>query len=108
QTFSIHIRAAGNNETQSTSIYVSIIAPTLNLSSDPTFLTVPQGGSATATVTATSINSFSRNVSLSVGSPFGITGSLTPQNITLSAGGSATSTLNMTVSSTTSPGFYTL
>src|SRR5438876_429691 len=108
QTFSVYISAVGNNETHSTSVYVSIIAPTFNLSSDPSFLTVPQGGSATATVTATSINNFSGNVSLSVGSPFGITGSLTPQNITLSAGGSATSTLNLTVPSTTSPGFYTL
>jgi len=108
QNFSIYISAAGNNETHSTSVYVSIIAPTFNLFSDPSFLTVPQGGSATATVTATSINNFSGNVSLSVGSPFGITGSLTPQNITLSAGGSATSTLNLTVPSTTSPGFYTL
>ncbi len=108
QNFSVYISAIGNNETHSTSVYVSIIAPTFNLSPDPSFLTVSQGSSATATITATSINNFSGNVSLSVGSPFGITGSVTPQNITLSAGGSATSTLNLTVPSTTSPGFYTL
>src|SRR5207244_13443833 len=64
--------------------------------------------SQTRNATPTSIKHFSGNVSLPVGSPFGITGSPTPQNITLSAGGSATSTLNLTVPSTTSPGFYTL
>jgi len=108
QNVIIYISAVGSNETRSTSVYVSIIAPTFNLSSDPSFLIIPQGGSATATLTATSINNFSGNVSLSVGSPFSITGSLTPQNITLSAGGSATSTLNLTVPSTTTPGFYTV
>jgi len=108
QNVIIYISAVGSNETRSTSVYVSIIAPTFNLSSDPSFLIIPQGGSATATLTATSINNFSGNVSLSVGSPFSITGSLTPQNITLLAGGSATSTLNLTVPSTTTPGFYTV
>src|SRR5439155_3021089 len=108
QNVIIYISAVGSNETHSTSVYVSIIAPTFNLSSDPSFLIIPQGGSATATLTATSINNFSGSVSLSVGSPFGITGSFTPQNITLSAGGSATSTLNLTVPSTTTPGFYTV
>jgi len=108
QNVIIYISAVGSNETRSTSVYVSIIAPTFNLSSDPSFLIIPQGGSATATLTATSINNFSGNVSLSVGSPFSITGSFTPQNITLSAGGSATSTLNLTVPSTTTPGFYTV
>src|SRR5438309_979679 len=97
QNFTIYITATGNNETHYTQVYVSIIGPTFRLSSDHSFFVIPEGGSATATITTTSVDGFSGPVHLSVASYFAFNVSIAPQNITLGPGGSISSTLNITV-----------
>ena len=97
QNFTIYITATGNNETHYTQVYVSIIGPTFKLSSDHSFFVIPEGGSATATITTTSVDGFSGPVHLSVASYFAFNVSIAPQNITLGPGGSISSTLNITV-----------
>src|SRR6266487_4631262 len=106
QNFTIFITATSNNETHYTQVYVSIIGPSFRLSANQNFLIIPAGGSATTTITATSIDGFSGNLSLSVASFSGFQVSLTPENITLTSGGSANSTLSITVPSSAASNWY--
>ncbi len=106
QNFTIFITATGNNETHYTQVYVSIIGPSFRLSADQNFLIIPAGGSATTTITATSVDGFSGNLSLSVASFSGFQVSLIPKNITLTSGGSANSTLSITVPSSAGSNWY--
>src|SRR5438309_1500209 len=106
QNFTIYISATGNNETHYTQVYVSIIGPSFRLSADQNFLIIPAGGSATTNITATSIDGFSGNLTLSVASFSGFQVSLTPENITLTSGGSANSTLSITVPSSAASNWY--
>ncbi len=101
QNFTIYISATGNNVTRFTSVFVSIIGPTFSLSSNPDFLIMHPGDSSTATITATSINGFTGNVSLAVASYFGISASLAPENVSLPPGSSIYSNLTITVPSGT-------
>ena len=108
QNFTIQISATGNNLTHYSFVSVSVIGPTISLSPHPDFLTIPQGGSATSTITATSINGFSGNVTLASTSYAGVTSTTAPNSISLTAGGSANSTLTISVSSGTQSGYYTI
>ena len=108
QNFTIYISATGNNVTRFTSVFVSIIGPTFSLSSNPDFLIMHPGDSSTATITATSINGFTGNVSLAVASYFGISASLAPENVSLQPGSSSYSNLTITVPSGTPSGYYTI
>src|SRR2546426_1241391 len=106
QNFTIFITATGNNETHYTQVYVSIIGPSFRLSADQNFLIIPAGGSATTIITATSIDGFSGNVSLTVASFSTFHVSIAPQNITLGPGGSINSTLTITVPTRTASNWY--
>ncbi len=72
------------------------------------FLTVSQGSAGTFPIQLKSINGFSGNVSLSdsVSYPPTLSASLNPATVSLSSGGSAISTLTVTVSDSTPPGSY--
>jgi len=65
-------------------------------------------GSGSYTITVTSAGGFSGTVSLGCAAPAGspITGSCIPTSVAVSAGGSATSTLTLSSTATTSPGSY--
>ncbi len=106
QNFTIYITATGNNETHYTQVYVSIIGPTFRLSSDHSFFAIPEGGSATATITTTSVDGFSGSVQLSVATFSTFHVSIAPQNITLGPGGSINSTLTITVPTGTASNWY--
>src|SRR6266704_6164571 len=78
--------------------------PDFTLTPSSTSLTTAQGSSATATLTSISVNGFSGSVNLIAAvSPSGPQPSLSPAPITLSAGGSASSTLTVSTSPT---GYY--
>jgi len=84
-------------------------APDFSISASPNSLTIQQGNSDTSTITITSINGFDQPVQLSVSeAPSGVTTTLSPEQVTPPAGGTATSTLTVSVSSTATPGSYTL
>ena len=77
---------------------------------DPSFLSIPSGGNAQATVTLTSIGQFSGAITLSAtivpatNSTPGLT--LVPLTVRLRTGSSVNSTLSITTSSGTGPGGY--
>jgi len=80
--------------------------PDFSLSASPASQTVIAGNSANYTASVSPINSFNGNVSLSVsGLPAGAASSFNPSSI---SGGSGSSTLNVTTSSSTPAGNYTL
>jgi hypothetical protein len=77
------------------------------LSLNPTSLTVPQGTSATTTLTITPQNGFTGAVGLSlVGAPSGVT--LSPANVTVSGSSPVNQTLTINVGSGVAPGTYSL
>jgi hypothetical protein len=77
------------------------------LSLNPTSLTVPQGTSATTTLTLTPQNGFTGTVSLSlVGAPSGVT--LSPANVTVSGSSPVNQTLTVSVGNSVATGTYSL
>jgi uncharacterized membrane protein len=79
----------------------------LYVSANPNAVIITQGSSKTVTVTVTSMNDFVGEVSLEcVQLPSGVTATFSPASVTLSAGGKASSTLTLTVSSTATKGTY--
>ena len=79
----------------------------LSLSSDPNGVVIKQGNSGTITVTVTSLRDYVGVVSLScMQLPSGVTAAFVPASVTLTAGGSASSTLTLMVSSTATKGIY--
>ena len=78
--------------------------PDFNVNSSPSTLTVSQGSAGMTSVTVNSLNGFSGNVNLTTTvSPTGPQLSVNPTSVTLSSGGSASSTLTV---STSSSGYY--
>ena len=83
-----------------------VSTPDFSLSATPGFQTVLQGGSASYTVSASSLNGFTGSVSLSAsGGPSGVSIGFTPTSVTA---GSGSSTMTVDVASNTTPGIYTL
>jgi hypothetical protein len=83
--------------------------PDFSITSSPTSLTIQKGSSGTSAITVTSMNGFNQPVQLTKsGVPSGVTAALNPQQVTPPAGGSTTSTLTVSVSTTATPGSYTL
>lgn len=89
--------------------YVASFAPPnpdFSLSASPSTLTIQAGNSGASTITVASLNAFSGTVSLTVGAPAGLTASLNPTSVSVSSGGSDSSTLTTQVSSDTAAGSY--
>lgn len=84
--------------------------PDFSLSVLPPSRTIARGSaSATYTVTLTSVNNFSGNVSLSVsGLPGKVSGTFSPNPVLLSGGGTGTSTLTVTAPRGSPTGTFTL
>lgn len=86
-----------------------VVAPDFNISVTPPSKTVPRPGNTQYTVTLTSLNNFSGNVSLSVsGMPHKVTGAFSPPIVTLSPGGTATSVLSISADRGGPQGTFTL
>jgi hypothetical protein len=79
----------------------------LYVSANPNAVIIKQGSSKTVTVTVTSMNDVAGAVSLDcMQLPSGVTATFSPASVTLTAGGKASSTLTLTVSSTSAKGIY--
>ncbi|MEO8286116.1 MAG: hypothetical protein ABI670_06735 [Chloroflexota bacterium] len=75
----------------------------------PTSRTVPRNSSTTYAVSLTSLNGFAGSVTLSVtGLPSRATGTFSPNPVTLTSGGTGTSTFTVNVKRNVAPGTYTL
>lgn len=85
-------------------------SPDFTIGVSPPSQTVPRNGSSvTYTVTLTSTNGFSGNVNLSVsGLPGKVTGGFSPNPVSLTAGGTGTSTLTITAQRGGPTGAFTL
>src|SRR5207249_524522 len=90
------------------STYVSSIKFNgLSLKASPSYLTVATSSSVTSTVTLLSLGGFSGTVSLTSSiTPTGPTTSVNPTSATVPAGGSASTALTITTSSSTPSGLY--
>jgi len=79
----------------------------LYVSANPNAVIIKQGSSKYVTVTVTSMNDVVDEVSLDCTQlPSGVTAAFSPASVTLTAGGKASSTLTLTVSSTAAKGIY--
>jgi hypothetical protein len=79
------------------------------ITSTPASITTTTGTTNTTTITVTSVNGYAGNISLTVTASFGyisVTGGQNPLKIV--AGGAASSTLDITTSSNTAPGSYSI
>jgi len=86
-----------------------VVLPDFSIAASQTSLTIQQGNSGSSTITITSMNGFNQPVQLTKsGVPSGVTATLDPQQVTPPAGGSTTSTLTVSVSTTATPGSCTL
>jgi hypothetical protein len=83
--------------------------PDFTMSISPSSAQIARGQSGNFTITITSTGGFASSVSLTLsGQPTGVTGTFTPASVTPSSGGSATSTLAVSVGTTATLGSYTL
>ena len=79
----------------------------LHLSTSPNAVIIKQGSSKTVTATATSLNDYVSEVSMSCNVlPSGVTAAFNPESGSVTAGGKMSSTLTLTVSSTATKGIY--
>lgn len=86
-----------------------VVAPDFSISADPTRLVIQLGSTGNSTITLSSLDTFSGNVSLSRSAPpAGMTATLTRNSVILSSGGTNTSRLDVSVSPATTPGTYTV
>jgi subtilase family serine protease len=91
-----------------TTAFAQTLTPDFSVSASPSSLTIKVGALGSSTITATSFNGFSGTVSLTANAPVNWIASLNPTPLTVSSGGSASSTLSITVPSGTTPGSYTV
>jgi len=90
----------------STVVSVFIPSPDFTISSSPSFVQFNLGASGTFTITLTSLNKFSGNVTLSAPALSGVSFSFNPGVVVLAAGKSANSTLTVSASISAAPGVY--
>jgi len=90
-------------------LYITGVTGTFTLSASPSSRTVTAGQSTDYTVTITSQAAFSQSVDLSLsGQPSGVTGTFSPDPISVPSYTTKTSTLTINVASTAAAGTYTL
>jgi len=106
--YTIFLTASASGLSHRFNVQLRVMAYAVN--GNPT-LAIPGGSSTSETVTVTSLNGFSGNVTLTASpSPqvSAVTLALNPTLVTLTAGGSATSTLTVTATSSAPRGLYVL
>src|SRR2546430_6956776 len=100
----VDVRATSGNLVHDVYISISITGPDFSISANPTFLSIPQGGSGQSTLSLTSIENFPGPVTLHSSSS--LTHSYSTNPVSLSAGGSAYTTLTIQAPLNTPPGNY--
>ena len=100
----VDVRATSGNLVHDVFVSISVTGPDFSIVTSPSFLSIPQGGSGQSTVSLSSIDNLSGNVTLAASSFLPTTFSKNP--VSLSAGGTATTTLTIQVPLNTDPGYY--
>src|SRR5581483_5681520 len=84
-------------------------SPDFSIAASPSSLNIVAGGSATTTITATSLNGFNSPITLSISPAItGVTATFSANPVTPASGGSATSVLTIATTSSAAAGTYTL
>jgi len=107
-TYTVTVNGASGSTTNSTTVSVTVTVPGFSISPSPASLSVIQGVSPnSSTITLASLDGFSGTITLTSTVPqAGLNLSFNPASVTISSGGSGTSTLTVSTS-VTPPGFYT-
>jgi uncharacterized membrane protein len=104
-TYPITVKGTGGGIQQTTTVTLTVTAPTFALSASPSSLSIAPGHQGSSTVTTSISGGFNSAISLSAtGAPSGTTVSFNP--VTIPAPGSGSSTMTITVGSGTAPGTY--
>ncbi len=103
----IHVAGTSDSMFRSTSVFVIVPAPGIDVSANPESLAIDPGSSATPTITVTSLFGFAGLVDLTTSSSDPcLDVSLSLSTVTVPLDGSITSILSVTVDSATTPGTY--
>jgi uncharacterized membrane protein len=106
QTAFLDIYGNSGNLFHYTTVYVTIPGPSFSLGPVQT-ATIPQGGSGSTAIPVNSVNGFTGNVTLSIIFPNpSFQFSFNPLIVAVPVGGTVYSSLTITVSSNTYPGYY--
>lgn len=102
----------GHRKTFSSSALLRVVvgsSANFDLDAEPSALNNIQGSSSTTIITLTSLNNFAGNITLTATIPFGFITVMGGQNpIALTANGTATTSLQITTTSSTQSGTYTI
>ena len=105
----ITVQGADGTNTHTQSATVTATQPDFTIAVTPSTQTTAEGGSASYSVTLTSVNNFSGVVTVTCGgNPNNSSCSLNPTAVTLTPGGSGTTILTVATQSTVAPGTSTL
>jgi subtilase family serine protease len=103
------VTITGTSASLSHTTSVSVVVGDFGLACAPSSLSVAQNGSGQSTCTVTSTGGFNSPVNLSCASPpTGISCSYNPSTVTPPAGGTAMSSLTLTVAPSVTPGSYSV
>ncbi len=91
-----------------TPVSFSVVLPDFTISANPASIGVYQGSPGTSIITVSSLNTFSGSVALSANSPAGFSATLNPTTVSISSGGTAASTLTVSLTGAPSAGAYTV
>jgi len=109
-TYSITITGSGGGITQTAGVSLTVTqggTPNFTISASPSAVTVSQGSSGTSTISTSVSGGFNSAISLiASGMPAGVSAGFSPPSI--SAPGSGSSTLTLSVGSSTAPGTYAI
>jgi hypothetical protein len=108
-TYNIVITGTGGGQTKQATVSLTVNAPERDfaITVTPNTLTLPQASSGSASVSVQSVGAFSDPVNLATSNlPGGITASFAQNPVTVSPGGTALTTMSLTVSRSVGPGTY--
>jgi len=92
--YNITISGTDGTLTHTTSVGLAVTAPDFTISGGNSTQSIPRGGSVNYSISLKSLNTFAGSVTLSVtGLPAKSTGTISPNPVTLTSGGTATSSL---------------
>jgi len=110
-SYQVHVTGNIGSTTGATTVYVTVPGSSaFSMSASPSTLTVSQGGSAsTSTIGVTSLNNFADMVNLSIDCfSSGLSASLSSASVSLTGGGTQSTTLAVSAYSFTLPGSYSI
>lgn len=101
--------AATSGSQQKTSVLTLTVSAPFTISASPTALSIARGSSGSVTITASLGPAMSGSLTLSASSlPSGVTAAFSPASISSASGNSPSSKLTLTVSSSATPGTYSI